>query len=330
MSGPLHQATWQRFEQPVLSAMTTRQTWCTVQLYNPSVIYHDGRFRMWYTGNASRTRVPDHDLGYADSTDGIHFTPHEGNPVSRGADLPFGVGWQTPNVHYDRDMGCYRMWFIAADGEFDATGRCVKPLQRLAYAESDDGLAWRIHTEPLLTNVRGPSVVKDAPDAYRMWICSATNEDDDFNTMVSTIYRCTSTDGLDWKRDARPCVTVDEQHHSVVYPFVMRDSAGDDAPYVMFHGCHVAQGHFELFAATSADGLTWTPHREASCFPASRDPNRFDGRYTSTPSLVEHDGKVYLYFSTRDLGRLYGGGDGLLRYDASGIYRHIGVAVCEP
>lgn len=34
----LHQLDWQRSNQPVLSAMTTGQDWCRVQIYNPTVI----------------------------------------------------------------------------------------------------------------------------------------------------------------------------------------------------------------------------------------------------------------------------------------------------
>lgn len=34
----LHQLQWQRSNQPVLSAMTTAQTWCRVQLYDPALL----------------------------------------------------------------------------------------------------------------------------------------------------------------------------------------------------------------------------------------------------------------------------------------------------
>ena len=50
----------------------------------------------------------------------------------------------------------------------------------------------------------------------------------------------------------------------------------------------------------------------------------FDARY------VLDDGDRYLlYYSARDWGNLYRAGDGTIQHDGWGIYRHIGVAVCE-
>ena len=34
-----------------------------------------------------------------------------------------------------------------------------------------------------------------------------------------------------------------------------------------------------------------------------------------------------LFYSARDCGTLYGAGDGTVRADSAGVYRHIGVAV---
>ena len=56
---PLHQLDWRRRPQPVLSAMTARQSWCRVQLYSPAVLKQDGVYRMWYLGNATATRTGD-------------------------------------------------------------------------------------------------------------------------------------------------------------------------------------------------------------------------------------------------------------------------------
>lgn len=96
----------------------------------------------------------------------------------------------------------------------------------------------------------------------------------------------------------------------------------------MWYGCHVEDGLFEIFASTSADGLQWTHHHEQSAFPATRDPSDFDGRYTSTPCVLDDGDRYLLYYSTRDMGNLYGAGAGTVRADGMGVYRHIGVAVC--
>ena len=108
----LNELAWQRSSQPVLSTMTTEQTWCRVTLYNPTVIKVDGRYEMWYLGNSSATRNNDMDLGYAESEDGLHWTAFSDNPILRTGETPVGQAWQTPHVLFDADEGLYKMWFV--------------------------------------------------------------------------------------------------------------------------------------------------------------------------------------------------------------------------
>ena len=143
--------------------------------------------------------------------------------------------------------------------------------------------------------------------------------------MARHIYRFTSEDGLHWSRDAEPAVVANETHRSIVYPYVLENNG----TYTMWYGCHVADGIFEIYASTSADGLHWKHHFERSAFPATRHPNHFDGRYTSTPCVLADGDRYLLYYSARDRGNIYGAGDGTIQVDQDGIYRHIGVAVCE-
>ena len=99
--------------------------------------------------------------------------------------------------------------------------------------------------------------------------------------------------------------------------------------YTMWYGCHVGGGVFEIYSSTSRDGRYWTHHHEAPSFGATRDPNHFDGRYTSTPCVLEEEDIFLLYYSARDWGNLYGAANGTIKVDAAGIYSHIGVATCE-
>jgi hypothetical protein len=301
--------------------MTTDQPWCRVQLYNPIVVHARGRYHMWYIGNGGQTRTPGMSVGYATSADGLQFTAHPDNPVLTPADLPWGRGWQTPHVLYDAERDRFRMWVVASDRLQDAGG-AVTIEQQLAYAESADGVQWDIHPEPLYHSGRRPCVIRQAPDRYVMWMNSAPTPDVDFGVMVANIYRFTSADGLAWTRDPAPAVTADDVCQSVVYPCVVQADDG----YVMWYGCHVPGRCFQIYASSSPDGLTWTDHRTESVFPATGDPNTFDGRYTSTPCVLIEPERVLLYYCTRDLGNLYGAGDGAVKYDAQGIYRHIGVA----
>ena len=304
--------------------MTTRQPWCTVQLYNPAVVCHGGKYRMWYLGNATATRTDDLDLGYAESEDGITWAEHPENPILTGDDLPWGNAWQTPYVIFDPERSMFRMWFVMADSGRDSNNALLWFGQKLGYAESPDGLRWEIHPGPLYPTARGPCVIKEGLSTYRMWMNSSPDPDGDFGSLTAHIYRFESDDGIHWIRDPEPAVTAANPVQSVVYPFILK--SGDD--YTMWYGCHVEGGLFEIFCSTSSDGRTWTHHWDHPTFPATRDPSDFDGRYTSTPCIVDGGDRLLMYYSTRDFGNLYGAGDRTLRVDRMGIYRHIGVAVC--
>ena len=323
MPKPLYQLDWQRQEQPVLSAMTTDEDWCNVQLYNPTVVRHGNRYLMWYVGNSSAARVSDMESGLAESDDGIHFTPHPGNPILRQEDLPAGTCWQTPHVMFDPDEDRFKMWFIMSAGEWDPeTGGVTIDMHDLGFATSSDGLAWEVHPEPLYAGGRRPCVIKDGPGAYRMWMGAAPDWKD--AEVTDAVFRFVSTDGLAWKRDPEPVITAedDDRIGSVVYPFVLQTEDG----YVMWYSCHVAGGIFEVFASTSDDGLAWTHHLDTPALPATRDRNDYDGRYTSTPCVLDDGDRYLMYYCTRDWGNLYRTGDGTIRTDSEGIYRHIGVA----
>src|ERR1051326_8150317 len=121
----LHQANWQRPAQPALSTMSTHQAWCRVQLYNPTVVRVGNTYKMWYLGNASYTHMPEMLLGYAESTDGLHWTEYPDNPILDGNDLPIGNMWQTPHVLFDAKEKRYKMWFVMVTASRSAEGILV-------------------------------------------------------------------------------------------------------------------------------------------------------------------------------------------------------------
>ncbi len=322
----LHQLDWQRHEQPTLSAMTTTAEWCRVQLYNPAVVRVNGIYRMWYLGNSTATRTKDMDLGTATSVDGIHWEADPANPILTARHLPAGASWQTPHVLFDEGTERFRMWFVMSDSSRDESGQVLRLDQLPGYAESRDGPAWQVHPEPLLPSGRRPCVLPRSGGGFVMWMNSQPDaEHDSYKTIAQAVYRFESDDGLHWTRDAEPMLVPSGGLQTIVYPFVLQD--GSDL--TMWYGAHVEGGHFELFASTSTDGISWQHHHDRSAFPATRDPTRFDGRYTSTPCVVDGGGRWLLYYSARDLGSIYGTGDGQIGIDADGIYRHIGVATAE-
>ena len=164
---------WERRSEPILSAATTRQPWSKVVLYSPHVLHREGKFKMWYLGTSTGSRSSDIALGYAESDDGIEWREHDANPILTGDDLPWGSNFQTPFVLFDEEEHIYKMWFVSVtEIERDESGKMTEMTQSVGYATSSDGIDWHIHPEPIFESGRSPSVIKEAPGRYRMWMGS--------------------------------------------------------------------------------------------------------------------------------------------------------------
>ena len=163
---------WQCRDEPILSARTTKESWCKVVCYTPHVIFHEGKFRMWYLGTSTDSRSGDTAMGYAESADCLAWEPHPANPIFTGKDVGWGDFVQTPFVLFDREEAVFKMWFISDKFGRNEEGRTVIHDQRLGYATSGDGLRWKVHPEPIYRSGRSPFVIKEAPGRYRMWMGS--------------------------------------------------------------------------------------------------------------------------------------------------------------
>lgn len=315
---------WTRRDKPVLSAYTTRQSWSKVVIYSPHVIHHDGKFRMWYLGTSTASRSNDIALGYAESKDGLTWTEHAANPISTADDVPWGQIWQTPFVLYDDAERIFKMWFVSGEGVVrDEAKKIIRNDQQLGYATSENGVQWRVHPKPIYASGRSPSVIKEGPNKYRMWM-NSTPDHDKSGSIYTNIYEFSSTDGVDWKRQDEPVIRPSGVGTTTVYPFVIKD--GD--AYHMWYGCHTNR-KFELFHATSNDGSKWHIDHERPAFPARSATGFFDSRYTSTPCIVKLPDRYLLYYSARDMKTTFVDPQGKVGKDGAGIYAHIGVATLE-
>ena len=270
---------------------------------------------MWYVGTSTGSRSPDKAFGYASSTNGVDWTPHPDNPILTGADVPYGDHLQTPFVMFDE--GKFKMWFVVVPG-------ADHNHQMLGYATSSDGKKWRVRPVPVSPSARGPVVIKEGSGRYRMWANSDPGPDQPGN-LFANIFEFNSTDGITWQRSAKPCVVPAGRLKSCVYPWVTR--IGND--YHIWYGGHIDGGMFELVGATSNDGSNWDLADTRAAFPAREGKAAFDSRYTSTPCVLEHEGKLFLYYSARDWNREYIGRDGKKHRDGASPYSHIGVATLD-
>jgi hypothetical protein len=326
---------WLRRDKPVLTSTDPGQSWRKIVCYSPHVIHHDGKFHMWFLGTSTASRSNDIVLGYAQSRDGIEWKEHPGNPILVDRDVSWGKFWQTPFVLFDKDAGLFKMWFVSGEVKRDENNKIVANIQKLGYGVSRDGVKWSLHPEPIFPSGRSPSVIKEGPNRYRMWMNSSPDVEEMGGEIYTNIFEFTSSDGIRWQRGEQPVVRPSGPGRTVVYPFVLKwrrhpqselpRRAGWPHGYSMWYGCHVEGGRFEIFCAHSRDGTTWKTDHSQPAFPAAADRDRFDGRYTSTPCVVRMSDRLMLYYSARDWRNDYIDSAGRRRRDGAGVYSHIGL-----
>ena len=102
------------------------------QVNRPGVLFKDGVYHMWYTGQAKKKSK----IGYATSKDGVNFT-RRAEPVLTATSEWEKPSLMCPHVEWDAEKKQFRMWYSGGeDYEPDAIG----------YATSTDGITWKKHS----------------------------------------------------------------------------------------------------------------------------------------------------------------------------------------
>jgi len=184
---------WQKYGgNPVL--VGDEGTWEDGEVSGPSVIKENGIYKMWYGAKG---------IGYATSTDGIHWTKYEENPVLKVG--PSG-SWDAGEIGYPsviKEGQIYKMWYEA---EGEEGGEFGSIEEQIGYATSTDGIHWTKYEENPVLEV-GPSGSWDdlavgSPcviyheDIYMMWYGGWSSKFDH----PSSIGFVTSLDGINWKK----------------------------------------------------------------------------------------------------------------------------------
>jgi predicted GH43/DUF377 family glycosyl hydrolase len=184
--------------------------------YRPFVLKDGATYRMWYNGATqpffncpSGPLATDRRIGYAESTDGVHWTKHYDGAGPGGSVLPLGAtgefdAQQVGYVWVLKDGDQYRMYYSAND-ELN--------YWRVGLAVSTDARTW--------TKVRGkifngsildlgppgafdaacayqPSVVKETDGLYRMWYRGCEAPGPFGGPSKGTIGYAESNDGITW------------------------------------------------------------------------------------------------------------------------------------
>lgn len=166
-----------------------------------SVIYKDGIYKMYYTGQDSNKSK----IGIAQSNDGLNFKKVQDVPIIVPETRYEQENVMNPCVFYDTDEKVYKMWYSA--------GQKHEP-DVLCYATSEDGIKWNKHeSNPIMI----PSKDKGDLDCFKLGACDVHKLEDnsyimfyigytDINT--ARIFYATSNDGVQWKKHSKNPIVV--------------------------------------------------------------------------------------------------------------------------
>jgi hypothetical protein len=189
--------------------------------YSPFVLHDGGLYRMWFNGSNKPFNCPvgtlavNRRIGYAESPDGVQWTKHYDGQGPGGSVLPLGGAGaidaqQVGYVWVLKDDAEYKMYYSANDaGNF----------WRVALAVSTDARTWTKVPGKLAGGaILGlgpagsfdaacayqPSVVKEAPQLYRMWYRGCEGPGPFGGPSRGTIGYAESNDGVTWVKIPQP------------------------------------------------------------------------------------------------------------------------------
>jgi predicted GH43/DUF377 family glycosyl hydrolase len=267
-------------------------SWDDGSISNPSVLFKDNEYKMWYTGfDGEQMRI-----GYTTSIDGENWVKHPSNPI---LDLGVANTWDSvhvanPSVLFDGIT--YKMWYTGSDGK----------NTRIGYASSSDGIHWVKYSDnPVLdlgawgingdSDVWSPSVLFDGTE-YKMWYTSF-----DGNIRIGYAH---SVDGLHWiKNTDSPALNVG--------PWGAWDDRGAWSPSVLFDGSEYSMWYTGwngistgIGYAKSKDGINWM---KPSKYPALDlgTTGSWDYYYVNNPSVLLINNKFRMWYSGCSSNEVY-------------------------
>lgn len=245
--------------------------------FDMSVDVSPGRYRMWFSWR------PKHGIGYAESSDGLHWTVHHEIVLGPDSEDPAEELEVTrPFVLVEDDR--LTMWYSAHGKD-----RVV-----IARAVSGDGLIWQRQGTVLeperpweKASLMCPSVLRDRAGHYQMWYSGGERYEPD------AIGYALSSDGIRWTRQSdEPVLT-----HGGAGSWEASRVAGahvfrhDDWLYAAYIGFANGYEDSSIGVARSRDGLSWERHADNPILTRGR-PGEFDSINVYKP-FVHVDGEEW-------------------------------------
>lgn len=165
-------------------------TWDSLGVTHPAVIKDGVLYKMWYSGSDGFVRG----IGYAESSDGVHWIKYSGNPVLQQGSSGSWDSWGAMWCAVVQDVGQYKLWY---------SGGMFYPPSSIGYATSSDGINWNKYgANPVLqpgtagswddVSVWFPEVRKDGT-TFQMWYSG-------YDGSTGRIGYASSQDGMMWEK----------------------------------------------------------------------------------------------------------------------------------
>jgi predicted GH43/DUF377 family glycosyl hydrolase len=278
------------------------------ELRDPIVIKDGNIYKMWYAGENSVCLFEGSGIGYATSSDGIHWTKYADNPVispgPAGSWDDHGV-WEH-SVIRDQDetdsSKRYKMWYSGENANSNSIG----------YAFSSDGIHWTKYADnPVISPgpagswddecIERPSIIKDQGETdsskrYKMWYSGE-------NANSNSIGYAFSSDGIHWTKYADNPVlnaglSLSWEHCRIKAPFVIKDEfeINLNLLYKMWYtgGEYDVVGDdpkYSIGYAFSSDGIHWTKYADNPVISPG-PAGSWDDEFICDASVIK-DGNVF-------------------------------------
>jgi serine/threonine protein kinase len=209
---------------------------------NPYIVHDNSAYHMLFTLEKPGEPTAPSEIGYASSTDGIHWQIPSYNPVTLG---PGNIDSPGPIIYRNHK---FHMWY-SRQGEIyyaeTAAEAFILKLKKVGNTpvlkKGNPGQWDEDSVEP------GTVIFDDHNNIFKMWYTGRSNNS-------SKIGYATSPDGIQWVKYLYNPVYDDELVDREMYPAVVKDQG----EYKMYYTAASQESDFyPIMLATSTDGINW-------------------------------------------------------------------------
>jgi hypothetical protein len=272
------------------------QVWESASVFEPSIIFEDNMFKMWYSGGDYNPYI-----GYATSTDGITWTKPYTTPI-----LGSGYGGESGiacRSSVFKDNGTYYMYYSNGIGY---------PGNYLKRATSTDGITWANNIKVLDVGTWDLSLANS-----HVWIEGSTwymIYEGKLSTGLWQSGLATSTDGLTWtKSGANPLSSLAVLNGKTASGVHIQKVGS--TYYAWYQGCNNTAIPTFIYCAHSTNLTSWTIIDATPILGITQVNFEFD--QVADPFLIEVNGKTFFYYEGYNNYRQYTAAIGVAIYEGT-------------